>query len=124
MSIQVGLSFREKYTVTSDHTAKHIGSGSVEVLATPAMIMFMERTCRVNLDNLLTPDQTTVGVHVDVYHVKPAPVNSEITVEARLLHVDGRKLVFYVIAYWGDSVIGYGLHERYIVNKIEFAKKV
>lgn len=110
--------------VTSEYTAKHLGSGSVEVLATPAMILFMEHTCRVNLDKLLPPDQTTVGVHVDVYHVKPAPLNSEIKVEARLLQVDGKKLIFYVTAYWEDTLIGYGIHERYIVDKVAFAQKI
>ncbi len=124
MSVKPGLVFRDKYLVTSEFTAKHLGSGSVEVLATPAMILFMEHTCRVNIDNYLSSNQTTVGIHVDVYHVKPAPVNSEITVEAKLLEVDGRKLIFYVAAYLGDKLIGYGLHERYIVDKEDFAQKI
>lgn len=124
MNLTPGLTFREKYIVTSEYTAKHLGSGSVEVLATPAMILFMEHTCRVNVDNFLPEGQTTVGIHVDVYHVKPAPTNSEITIEAKLLGVDGRKLIFYVSAHWEDKLIGYGTHERYIVDKEEFAKKI
>lgn len=124
MSLTPGLTFREKYVVTSEYTAKHLGSGSVEVLATPAMILFMEHTCRVNVDKYLPENQTTVGTHVDVYHIKPAPIDSEITVEARLLEVDGRKLIFYVTAYWRDTLIGYGIHERYIVNKMDFAQKI
>jgi len=124
MSLTPGLTFREKYVVTSEYTAKHLGSGSVEVLATPAMILFMEHTCRVNIDNFLLENRTTVGTHVDVYHVKPAPINSEVVIEAKLLQVDGRKLIFYVAAYWGDKLIGYGIHERYIVDKEEFAQKI
>jgi len=124
MSLKPGLTFREKYIVTSEYTAKHLGSGGVEVLATPAMILFMEHTCRVNIDNLLTQDQTTVGIHVDVYHVKPAPINSEILIEAKLLEIDGRRLIFYVAAYLEDKLIGYGIHERYIVNKEDFIQRI
>lgn len=124
MSLKPGLTFREKYIVTSEYTAKHLGSGGVEVLATPAMILFMEHICRINIDNLLTPDQTTVGIHVDVYHVKPAPINSEILIEAKLLEIDGRRLIFYVAAYLEDKLIGYGIHERYIVNKKDFIQRI
>ncbi|MEM0275404.1 MAG: thioesterase, partial [Nitrososphaerota archaeon] len=69
MEIKPGLVLQNTYRIPHEYAAKHIGSGEVEVLATPAMILFMENTCRVGVDKLLPQTQTTVGTHVDVYHV-------------------------------------------------------
>lgn len=124
MTLQVGMKLSRKYVVTEQHTAKHIGSGEVEVLSTPSMILFMEETCRILADENLPQNLTTVGTHVNVYHVKAAPVGAEIEVKATLLNVDERKLTYWVEVLWGDKLIGYGIHERFIVDKEKFLNKL
>jgi len=118
------MEFEESFKVGDKHSAKHLGSGDVSVLSTPSMILFMEEACRVFADDNLGKDQTTVGIHVDIYHVRACPVGSEIRVRAKVLRVDRKRIVFWVEAWRGDELIGYGLHERYVINKEAFLNKV
>lgn len=126
--MQEGLRPGLKHVVTrvvrEEDTAKHIGSGSVNVLSTPTMIAWMENTALELAEKYLPENQTTVGIHVDVYHKAPAPVGARVVVEAELVEVKGRRLVFKVRAYSGEVVIGEGVHERYIVDKDKFREKV
>ena len=119
-----GLRFSKKFKVTREHTAKHLGSGNVEVLSTPSLILFMEETCRDFTDRYLPEEQTTVGTVVNIRHMKAAPVGAEIEVRAELLSIDGRKLTYWVEAWWGNKKIGQGIHERAIVNKREFMESL
>ncbi len=112
------------YMVREEHTAKHIGSGTVEVLSTPSMIAFMEHASLECIQRYLPKGYTTVGIRVDVKHLKPAPKEAKITVKTRLVKRDGKKLVFKVQALWGDIVIGEGMHERYIVDEKKFIEKL
>ncbi len=123
-SIPENVKCTKEYIVGKEHTASHIGSGEVEVLSTPSMIAFMEHTCLECVQRYLGERYTTVGTRVDVHHMKPAPIGAHIRVEAELVERSGRKLVFNVKAYWDNILIGEGVHERYIVDKEKFIKKV
>ena len=123
LSLQPGLTCSDEYTVTEEYTAKHVSS-EIPVLATPAMILFMERTSMKCAQQYLPEPYTTVGVSVNVRHLNPAPLGGTVKVISRLLSVDGRRLVFEVKAYYRDVLIGDGVHERFIVNKEKFAEKV
>ncbi|MCS7385749.1 MAG: thioesterase family protein [archaeon GB-1867-005] len=122
--VKPGISLIEDYEVKPEHAAKHVGSGEVEVLSTPSMIAFMERTALKCVQKQLPKGFITVGVGVNVKHLKPAPVGAKVTVEAELVKVEGRKLTFKVKAKWKEVTIGEGTHERYIVNKEKFLEKV
>ena len=119
-----GEKYVRRYTVRREHSASHVGSGEVEVLSTPSMILFIEETCRLHASKYLDEGQTTVGIHVDIYHVKPAPVGSEVTVEATLLNFDRKRLIYYAEVKYDDHLIGYGIHERYIVERSRFIEGV
>jgi len=123
-NISVGLTCRQEYTVDDRHTAKHIGSGTLEVLATPAMIMFMENTALNCVQSYLPQGYTTVGTAVNVKHLNPAPKGSKVVVEAIVESVEGKKIVFREVVRWGQVVVGEGHHERYIVEVGRFLEKV
>lgn len=112
------------YIVRDQDTAKFLGSGDVEVLSTPAMIAYMENTALTGVQKYLPDGLTTVGIRVDVKHLAPAPKNAEIKVIAKLVAQDRRKLVFEVRAFWGQELIGEGIHERFIVDREKFLAKV
>jgi len=122
--IKRGTRLEREYEVKDEHTAKFLGSGDVEVLSTPAMILFMENTARLSVEGGLPENLTTVGTRVDVKHLRPAPKGSIIRVMAELKEQDGRRLVFEVRAYWRDEMIGEGIHERYIVDRDKFLEKL
>jgi len=64
--VTIGTKGREEAVVLPELTAKHIGSGTVPVLATPMMIALMEKTCRLSVKPFLDEGQETVGTHVNV----------------------------------------------------------
>ena len=124
VKIPVGLTCKDRFKVKPEHTAKILGSGGVEVLSTPSMIAFMENVAWRCVEKYLPEDYTTVGVKVSIEHLNPAPVGAEVTVEAKLVKVEGRKLIFEVKTFWNNLKMGEGIHERYIINKAKFNSKV
>lgn len=119
-----GLKAEVKRKVAPDITARHLGSGNVDVLATPAMIALMEQAAVQAVDPLLPPGYKTVGVAVDVKHIAPTPVGMEVRAIAELLEVDGRKLLFKVEAYDEKEKVGEGFHRRVIIDVEQFALRV
>jgi len=122
--IEEGLEYEKEYEIQEQHTAKFLGSGDVEVLSTPSMILFMENTARLSVEQKLPEGLTTVGTHVDVRHLRPAPLGGMVKIKAKLLRQEGRKLLFEVKAFWRDELIGEGIHERFIVDREKFLEKV
>jgi len=122
--LPAGLELTKEYMVRSEDTAKFLGSGDVEVLSTPAMIAYMERTALEAVQSHLPKNLTTVGIRVDVKHLRPAPKGGKIRVTAKLIQQDRRKLVFEVKAFWNEELIGEGIHERFIVDRERFLAKL
>lgn len=119
-----GLCKEIKAVVTQEMTAKHIGSGSAEVLSTPTMILLMEEAARRLADENLPEGKTTVGVAVNVRHVRAVPVGEEVVVRAEVMAVEGRRVMYWVEARWGGRLVGYGYHERAIIDIEEFTERL
>lgn len=117
------IKIAEIIVVQSD-TASSYGSGNLDVYATPAMTALMENAA-MNCVNQELPDGfTTVGIEINVRHLKATPVGVKVRAEAILDKVEGKKLIFKVAAYDDMGKIGEGIHLRYIVNSEEFLKKI
>ena len=123
-AIKPGLVGEVRLVVAPEHTAKHLGSGGVQVLATPHMVLLMERAGVAAVDSLLPEGYLTVGAHLDVRHLSPTPVGFEVVARAELLEVDGRSLTFRVTLHDGMEVAGEGLHHRAIVSLERFGQRV
>jgi len=123
-AIQPGLSGEIRLVVGPEHTARHLGSGGVQVLATPHMVLLMERAGVAAVDSLLPDGYMTVGAHLDVRHLAPTPVGLEVVARADLVEVDGRALTFRVTVHDGIELAGEGTHRRYIINLERFGQRV
>lgn len=121
--IQTGLTCKKKITVTPEMTAAAMGSGALEVLATPSMIALMEGTAQEAVQNLLEDGQGTVGARIDVRHLAATPVGMEVTCTAEVTEVDRRRIVFTVKAKDEKEVIGEGIHERFVIDNEKFFAK-
>jgi len=108
---------------TSD-TAPRIGSGRIAVLATPKMINLIEEAALAAIEHLLPEGKQSLGTHVDVTHVAATPVGMTVRAEAKLIAVDGRKLLFAVSAHDEMDLIGEGRHERVIVTAASFQARI
>ena len=114
---------RFEMTVTEENTAKTMGSGSLDVLATPAMVAMMEHAACLALEDTLEPGLTTVGVEMQVSHVSATPVGMKVWAEATLTQTDGRQYVFDITAYDTAGVIGKATHKRASVKVEKFMVK-
>ncbi|MCY0874014.1 thioesterase [Acidianus infernus] len=114
----------KKFTVKPEHSAVKVSSGAVDVLSTPCLIAFMEDASFTLLQEKLGKGLTSVGYHVDVKHLAPAPIGAEILVRSTILKEEGKRVTFKVEAFYKDKKIAEGIHERVIVNEEEFMKKV
>lgn len=95
------------------------------VFATGYMVGLIEWTCIQALNpHLDWPEEQTVGTHMDVGHIAATPPGFEVTAEAKLVEVDGRRLVFEVKAHDGVDLIARGKHERFVINKEKFDRKI
>ena len=122
--IQPGMANQGTFFVREENLAIHVGSGSSPVLATPWMIVFMERLAHQLLENYLPGDYSSVGVHVDVRHVSPTPIGEDVRVHAEVREVDGMRVKFYIQAWDEHGQIGDGEHERVVIDVTRFMKKV
>ena len=122
-AIRPGLKGSAEIVVGAQHTAPHIGSGRVHVLATPVMVNLMEAAALRAVEGLLPPGHQTVGIHLDITHVAATPVGMRVIARAELIKVDGRRLTFRVSAEDEKELIGEGVHERIIVNVARFDKR-
>jgi fluoroacetyl-CoA thioesterase len=124
VAITSGLLGEAKLIVEETHTAKHLGSGGVEVLATPVMIALMEDAARSSVDFMLEQGQLSVGVNLNVSHVAATPVGMQVIARSELVIVEGRRLTFKVEAYDEREKIGEGTHVRAIINLNRFMARV
>ncbi len=118
--MEPGITGKQTITVTKELTACALGSGRLEVFATPAMIALMEETAWRSVEPELSEGEGTVGTRMEVSHVSATPVGMEVTCETRLMQVDRKRLVFEVKAYDAAGLIGEGMHERFIVENGRF----
>ena len=72
--IEKGILGHREQMVTPDLTADRIGSGLVQVFATPMLVALMEQTCNESVTPLLEAGQGTVGTHIDISHSAATPV--------------------------------------------------
>ena len=119
-----GLTGEATTQVLPELTARHLGSGTVAVFATPEMVRLMEHAAVNGLKPYLAEGQQSVGTVVDVKHLAATPIGATVTARAELTAVDGRRLTFIVNAHDGTELIGSGTHERALIDLARFEAKV
>ena len=122
--LRPGLSHQLSRVVTEEMTAARLGSGGVDVLATPVMFGLMELASWQAVQPALAPGMTSVGTVVNIRHLAATPVGDTVTARSELIEVDGRRLVFQVEAWDSVQRIGEGVHERFIVHLERFLERV
>jgi predicted thioesterase len=124
MELKPGMTGETTTTVVYENTAAAVGAGGVEVFGTPLLIALMENAAWRAVADELDEGYVTVGTHVNVSHLAATPLGQQVRAEAELVEIDGRRLLFNVVAYDERQKIGEGQHERTIVNLERFLKRV
>lgn len=121
--LSIGLKGREEVLVSEGNSAKAMGSGTLDVFATPSMTALMEQTAWKSVAPYLEEGCGTVGTRLDITHDAPTPLGMKVWCESELTEIDGRRLVFRVAAFDEKGKIGGGTHERFIIQNEKFQAK-
>ncbi len=122
--IETGIKGHKEQIVTPEMSAARVGSGLVDVFATPMLVALVEQTCYESVLPYLDEGQGTVGTLVNISHVSATPVGKRVWCESELVDVDRRRLVFSVKAYDECGLIGEGTHERFVIDTAKFMEKL
>lgn len=110
--------------VTQEMTADRYGNPGLMVLATPAVVELFERASVRALEELLGPDERTVGTEIEMAHRAATPVGMRIHVVARVTEVEGGHIWFVVIAHDEKELIADGRHGRFLVDEARFLRRL
>ena len=122
--LETGIQGRAEVVVSEQNTAASMGSGNLDVFATPYMIALMEEASQRSVAPFLEEGQSTVGTRLCVSHDAATPLGMKVWAESLLTEIDGRRLVFEVRAFDECGPIGQGTHERFIIRQQRFLEKV
>ncbi len=118
--LRPGLRGTVELVVGDEHTAPHVGSGKVRVLATPVVINLLEAAALAAIEHLLPAGHQSLGTRLGLTHFAATPVGMRVHAEAELVAVEGRALRFRLAARDEKEPIGAGTHERVVVNVDRF----
>lgn len=114
----------KKLTVKKENLASYVGSGSLDVLATPAVAALMEGAAAELAQSKLESDEfTTVGTAINIEHTSPTPLGADVEATAVLTKTEGRLFYFELTAGDASGEIARGTHTRVSVNADKFQKK-
>lgn len=122
--LTVGMTHKEERIVTKEVTASYVGSGSIDVYATPSMVALMEQAAAQCVQPYLPEGYATVGTSINISHIAATPVGMRVYAQAELIEIDNRRLVFRVEAFDETGKIGEGTHDRFIIDVKRFMEKV
>jgi predicted thioesterase len=118
-----GLVGEVEIVVAEADTAVRLGSGTVPVLGTPALVGLMESAAVRALADHLSPGRTSVGGRIDIRHLAATPVGMRARARAELQEVEGRRLVFHIEAWDTVERIGEATHERFVIDEARFVAR-
>ena len=118
------MTFTKEFVVEQTQSAKAMGSGTLDVLATPSAVAMAENTCMQMCDTLISEEETTVGTQIDFNHLKASSIGAKILVTAELSHQEDRKIEFNFSLYDKENLVAEGKHTRFIVNKKKFMSHI
>ena len=121
--LEPGLTATVTVTVSDADTASSLGSGEVDVLGTPRVVALVEQAAVEAVRNRLDPGETSVGMRVQLDHLAPTAVGAEVTAEATLEKVQGRRLVFTVAANDARGLVAVGRVTRVVVETERILQK-
>ena len=104
MNIEINKEFKQNYLVQNNNTAKYMGSGDLEVLATPSLVAFMENAAKNYLNIFLTDELGSVGSNININHLAPTLIGKEITVQGKITEIIKEKIIIFSLeAYEEDK---------------------
>ena len=121
---KVGRVGEIQFTVDKQHAIDFAGDGMPAILSTPWLIWFMEHAAREAMLPLLDPDESTVGVVVNIEHLAATPLGQRVTCTARVINIDGPLISFSLDARDEQEMISRGTHKLRVIRKSHLARRI
>lgn len=122
--ISVGNRIEDTQQVTLERIASNLGSGTLQVYATPAMVAFVEQTCRKLVEPHLPEGMTTVGIALTVRHIAPTPLGRKVSIQAEIVRIE-KNVISFQTAIWDEmEKIGEVTHKRAVIEIDRFTARV
>ena len=119
-----GLMGKAEMIVKEEDLVSRLGNSPVDVLSTPRLIQLMEEAAVNAIQDIIPPDQLSLGTQVKIKHLSATPLGMKVTGNAILKEVHKNRLLFLVDAYDEKEKVAEGDHERVFVSKEHFRRKV
>ena len=130
-TLRPGINYQHKMLLSGDKMVPALYPEADEfqvmpaVFATGFMVGFLEWAClKAVLPHIDWPREQTVGTRVDFSHEAATPAGLWVTANVELTGVDGRRLTFTAEADDGIDIIARGTHERFVIDREKFDRKV
>ena len=117
----IGQSYQHIFETHSHHSAHHYGNEGVHVLATVALIAFIEQCCGLFLRSILPQNEISVGTLVNIKHRAPAKIGTSVRVSCQLTSIQETKVLFAVHVFDGTRLLMEGFHGRAIIHRDIFS---
>jgi predicted thioesterase len=124
LNLPVGVKHSLEMVVGTGESARHFGSGLVDVYATPALVAFLEKTSLESILSYLPEGYTSVGSEIQLKHLKASSLGSNIRSDSYLKKIEGKKVFFEWHAWDEKGLIGIGTHTRVIIREREFMERL
>ena len=119
-----GLTGKAEIIVSKKDSVKKLGKDSLDVLSTTRLVELIESAAIDAIKDFIHPDQLSLGASINLKHLYPTPIGMKVTAHALLNRIEKDRLIFLVNAYDERGKIAEGKHERIIVQKGKFLKRL
>jgi len=114
--VTLGLAGRYEIVPDLSHTAAAVGNVGVEVVGTPFLVGYLEIAAHRAILPFCDEGEATVGTRIEVDHLAPGLPGRKTVAEAKVVEVDGRRVLFEVELRQGERLLMKGRHGRAIVQ--------
>ena len=122
-SLKPGLALKKSLTVDESRCIGFMGKEGM-VYATPRMVSDVEYACRDLLLAHLDAGEDSVGAHVTIDHLAATPLGLEVRIDAKVVEVDRRKIVFEFSVHDPIEQCGRGRHVRFVVETVKSRERL
>ncbi|HON08587.1 MAG TPA: thioesterase family protein [Verrucomicrobiota bacterium] len=121
---KIGLTGKVEFVVGNDDVIKFDTNKMPSVLSTPMMINYLEQAARLAIEPLLEPEESSVGIEIEVQHLAPTPIGQKVVCLAKVIYVDGNLITYHIEASDQNELIARGTHKRAVINAQRFKRRV
>lgn len=107
-----------------EHSASKVFGGAPDVFSTPSLGALIERTAATWLAGQIAEGQMSVGTQLVINHTAATPLGIAVTVETKVVAVDGRRVDFEWTARDAKEQVGHGTHQRFVVDGERFMSRL